>query len=163
MTISRFDIRAAAAALMLAAAPAGAQGVEGEHVVLHSVEGAFEDVRMDLESAILNRGLVIDYEAMVGDMLDRTAEDVGAEEQIYTHARTMQFCSATLSRATMEADPANLAFCPYALFLYEEAGEEGVVHVGYRRLPLAGDEASRAALFEVNALLDEIVTEVVGP
>lgn len=150
-------------ALLSAAAPAAAQGAEGQYVTLHTVEGAFEDVRFDVESAILNRGLVIDYEALVGDMLNRTAEDVGAERQVYSHAETMQFCSATLSRATMEADPANLAFCPYIVFLYEEADAEGTIHVGYRRLPEAGDEASRAALFEVNALLDEIVREAVGP
>jgi uncharacterized protein (DUF302 family) len=157
------SIAALATALVLPlAAPLAAQGVEGEHVTVYTVEGAFEDVRIDLENAILNRGLVIDYEAFVGAMLERTGEDVGAERQIYTHADTMQFCSATLSRRTMEADPQNLAFCPYIVFAYEEADNEGVIHVGYRRLPEAGDEESQAALFEVNALLDEIVRDAVG-
>lgn len=151
-----------AAALALFAAPVHAQGAAGQYVAIYSVEGDFEDLRLDLENAIINRGLVIDYEAFVGDMLNRTAEDVGAERRIYTRADTLQFCSAILSRRTMEADPANLAFCPYIVFIYEEADAEGTVHVGYRRLPEAGDEESRAALFEVNALLDEIVRDVTG-
>lgn len=157
-------VAALAAALMLplAAPPLAAEGVAGQYVAVYTVEGAFEDIRLDLENAILNRGLVIDYEAFVGAMLERTAEDVGADRQLYTHADTMQFCSATLSRKTMEADPLNLAFCPYIVFAYEEAGKEGIINVGYRRLPLAGDEESRAALFEVNALLDEIVRDAIG-
>jgi uncharacterized protein (DUF302 family) len=157
-------IYAAALAIMLAgaAAPASAQNASEEHVTVHSIEGSFDDIRLDLENAILNRGLVIDYEAFVGEMLNRTAEDVGAETRVYTHAQTLQFCSAILSRRTMEADPINLAFCPYIVFVYEEAGAEGTIHVGYRRLPETGDEAGRAALSEVNALLDEIVRDAVG-
>lgn len=163
MTSIRIRTTGAALATALAvAAPALAADEGSEHMELHAVEAAFEDVRTDLESAILNRGLVIDYEAEIGDMLNRTAEDVGAERQIYTRAQTMQFCSSTLSRATMEADPANIAFCPYIVFLYEEADSEGTIHVGHRRLPEAGDEASRAALAEVNDLLDEIVREAAG-
>jgi hypothetical protein len=152
----------AAVALVLGTGPALAQDGSGEHLVLHAVEGAFDDVRLDVENAILNEGLVIDYEAFVGDMLNRTAEDVGAERQVYTRAESLQFCSATLSRATMEADPSNLGFCPYIVFLYEEAEAEGTVHVGYRRLPETGSEESRAALSEVNALLDGIVREAAG-
>jgi uncharacterized protein (DUF302 family) len=150
------------AALTVPAGPAFAQGAAGEYVTIYTVEGDFEDVRLDLENAIVNRGLVIDYEAFVGDMLNRTAEDVGADQQIYTRADTLQFCSAILSRRTMEADPINLAFCPYIVFAYEEAENEGTIHVGYRRLPEAGDEESRGALFEVNALLDEIVRDAIG-
>jgi uncharacterized protein (DUF302 family) len=153
---------AAALLLPLAASPLAAQGVAGQYVTVYTVEGAFEDVRLDLEDAIINRGLVIDYEAFVGAMLERTADDVGADRQLYTHADTLQFCSATLSRKTMEADPLNLAFCPYIVFAYEEVGKEGTINVGFRRLPEAGDEESRAALLEVNALLDEIVRDATG-
>lgn len=162
MNIRKIATRLGAAFLAaLVLAPASAQNID-EYVTVRTVEGAFEDVRLDLESAILNRGLVIDYEARVGAMLDRTGEDVGAEESIYTNADTLQFCSATLSRRAMEADPLNLAFCPYIVFIYEEADEEGTVHVGYRRLPETGSDESQAALGEVNALLDEIVQEAAG-
>ena len=154
-------VRAALAALALASTPlaAGAQG----HIVTYSVEAAFDDVRLDLETAIINRGLVIDYEAFVGAMLARTAADVGAKREVYTRADSFQFCSALLSRRMMEADPANLGFCPHIVFAYEEPGAEGRVQVGYRRLPDTDvPEASRAALAEINALMDAIVREAAG-
>jgi uncharacterized protein (DUF302 family) len=143
--------------------PALAVGPEGEHVVTRTVEGSFDDVRLDLENAILNRGLVIDYEGFVGDMLNRTAADVGATTQVYTRADMLQFCSAVLSRTMVEADPANLGFCPYIVFLYETPETAGTVTVGYRRLPETGADATDSALAEVNALLEGIVSEVAAP
>ncbi len=131
-------------------------------VTSYSVEAAFDDVRQDLADAVINRGFVIDYEARIGGMLDRTAGDVGAVKTIYKNAEAVQFCSATVSRRAMEADPANIAFCPYVLFVYEPADEAGMVTVGFRRMPEIGSDASRAALAEVNVLLDEIVKEAAG-
>lgn len=132
------------------------------HLVVHTVQGSFDDVRMDIETAIVNRGLVVDYEAFVGEMLKRTAADLGATTEIFTRAESFQFCSAVLSRRMMEADPANLGFCPHIVFAYEEPGAEGTVHVGYRLLPETGSDESRAAMAAVNALLDEIVREAAG-
>jgi uncharacterized protein (DUF302 family) len=152
----------AAVALVLAAGPVLAQDGETEHMVIRTVEASFDDVRLDVENAILNEGLVIDYVARVGEMLNRTAEDVGADSAVFERAESLQFCSATLSRATMEADPNNLGFCPYIVFLYEQAGEQGTVHVGYRRLPDTGSEESRTAIAAVNALLDGIIREAAG-
>ena len=152
-TLKRTFLALSVVALPLAAA-AG-------QMVSYAVDGDFDDVRFDLETAIVNRGLVIDYEAFVGEMLKRTAADVGAERDLFTRAESFQFCSALLSRRMMEADPANLGFCPHIVFAYEEVGAEGRVHVGYRPLPENGDlsEESRAALAEINALMDSIVRE----
>lgn len=153
--------RATLGALAVALMPlaAGAQG----HIVTYTAEGAFDDVRLDLETAIINRGLVIDYEAFVGEMLARTAEDVGAERAVFTRADSLQFCSALLSRRMMEADPTHLGFCPHIVFAYEEPGAEGQVQVGYRLLPEAGlSDDSRAALAEINALMDAIAREAAG-
>lgn len=152
-----------AAALMVGGGAAGAAEGEREGIVRHAVEGAaFEDVRQDVADAIIGRGLVIDYEAHIGDMLNRTAADVGAEKQVYAKADALQFCSATLSRRTMEADPANVAFCPYVVFVYQLADAPDEVVVGYRRLDESGSDESRAALADVNRLLDEIVQEAAG-
>lgn len=128
----------------------------------YSVEADFADVRLDLADAVINRGFVIDYEAMIGDMLQRTAADVGAKKTVYKDAQTIQFCSATLSRTAMEADPSNIAFCPYVLFVYERADKPGMVTVGFRRQPQSGSDESRKALAAVNALLDEIAREAAG-
>src|SRR5688572_217555 len=121
----------------------------------------FEDVKDDVVSAVTKRGLVIDYTAYIGTMLDRTAKDVGAAKKIYARAEAVQFCSATLSRKMMEADPGNIAFCPYVIVIYSLAGDPGTVHVGYRRLQPAGTPATRAAIKEVDDLLAAIVKEAV--
>ena len=132
------------------------------HIVTHAVQGSFDDVRLDLETAIINRGLVVDYEAFVGEMLKRTGADVGSDVEIFSRAESFQFCSAVLSRRMMEADPTNLGFCPHIVFAFERPGAEGTVHVGYRLLPETGSAETRAALAAVNALMDEIVREAAG-
>ncbi len=133
-----------------------------EDFTAYPVQGDFAEVRQDLADAVVNRGYVIDYEAMIGAMLDRTAADVGAKKTIYKDAQAVQFCSATVSRRAMEADAANIAFCPYVLFVYELADKPGTVTVGFRRMPETGSDATRQALAAVNALLDEIVREAAG-
>lgn len=139
-----------------------ASAADPEGVVSYSVEGAFDDVRQDLADAVINRGYKIDYEAKIGEMLTRTAADVGAKTTVYANAEAMQFCSAVVSRRAMEADPANIAFCPYVLFIYERADQAGTVHLGFRKMPESGSDASREALAAVNALLDEIAREAAG-
>ncbi len=85
-------------------------------------------------------------------MLKRTKEDVGGTEDIFDQADIFLFCSAVLSRQMMEADPMNVAQCPYGIFV---ADSEGEVSVGYRVMP-EGD------MQQVQALLDEIAREVTG-
>jgi hypothetical protein len=130
-----------------------------DHVVLVKTKAKFEDVKEDVVNAITKRGYVIDYTAYIGAMLDRTAKDVGATKQVYARAEHVQFCSATLSRKAMEADPANIAFCPYVVVIYSLAADPGTVHVGYRRIPVTGSPASRTALKAVDDLLGAIVKE----
>ena len=124
-------------------------------VTTYEVAGAVEDVAFVLESAIIGRGLVIDHVSRVGEMLNRTGEDIGAAQDIYTQADVYQFCSTVLSRKMMEADPDNIAHCPYSVFLYELAERPGTVHVGYRNLP-------EGEMQQVEALLDAIAREAVG-
>jgi uncharacterized protein (DUF302 family) len=133
-----------------------------EGVTAYTVEADFEDVRFGLENAIVNRGLVIDYTSHIGDMLERTSADVGGTKTIFANAQAMLFCSADLSRKVMEADPANIAYCPYTVFVYETPEAEGHVTVGFRRLGETGSDASKAAIGEVNALLDAIAQEAVS-
>lgn len=154
--------RALAGAALVIAAPAALAGDLPPGVTGHSVSAAYEDVRFDLESAIVNRGLVIDYTSHIGAMLARTSEDVGGTKTIFTNAEAMLFCSAVLSRKVMEADAGNIAYCPYVVFVYETPDAEGEVTVGFRRLAETGSDASRAAIAEINALLEAIVGEAAG-
>ena len=132
-------------------------------VVSYTKQGKFENVRDDLRMAIESRGLVIDYHAFVNRMLERTGKDVGSTRQLYANAESLSFCSAALSRKTMEADPANMSQCPYSIVVYATAPAPDQVVVSYRR-PWRpdGSPASKAALKEVEALLDRIAREAVG-
>ena len=71
----------------------------------------------------------------------------------------IEFCSAAVSRATMEADPRNLVFCPYAIALYVLPGEPARVYLAYRKPPATGSAQSIKALREVGKLLDGIARE----
>ena len=129
-----------------------AYAADGDVEKLTSGE-AYEDVVQAAQDAIINRGYVIDYHGRIGDMLERTASDVGAKKQLYKNAEFFTFCSAVLSREVMEADIGDIAYCPYVVFVYEAAeGADGVT-VGFRRLPEGGVRD------KVNTLLSEIVTE----
>lgn len=133
-----------ALALPLAASAEGAK--------TYPFDGSFEDAAFAVESAIVGRGLVIDYVSHVGEMLERTKTDVGGSETLFAEADVFLFCSAVLSRKVMEADPMNIAHCPYGVFVAER---EGAVMIGYRPMP-------EGAMQEVEALLDEIAREAAG-
>lgn len=143
-----------AAVVFLTTAPAFAQEVR-----TYDTKAEYDDVRFELENAIVDRGLVIDSRGDIAGMLKRTGADVGSDTPIYKAAEFFTFCSATLSRQMMEADATNIAFCPYVMFLYESVGEPGVVVVGYRRPPSSGSPETKAALAEVDALLDGIAKD----
>ncbi len=155
--------RCRAAGLAAALACAGAFAADPLPVVTYSKAARFENVRDDLQLAIESRGLVIDFTSFVNRMLERTAKDVGSSRKLYADAQAFVFCSAALSRRTMEADPANMSLCPYAISVYATAQDPGTVHVSYRR-PWRpdGSAASKAALKEVELLLDRIAREALG-
>ncbi len=73
--------------------------------------------RLRWRAAIVGRGLVIDYVSHVGEMLARTGADVGSDVELFAAADVFLFCSAVTSRNVMEADPMNIAYCPYGIFV----------------------------------------------
>lgn len=129
-----------------------ATSVSAQEAVTYPFDGDFEDATFAVESAILDRGLVIDYVSHVGEMLARTGADVGSDKALFDEADIFLFCSAVVSRKVMEADPMNIAHCPYGVFV-AHMGED--VMVGYRTYP-------DGPMQEVQALLDEIAQEVVS-
>ena len=136
------------AALALCATAASAD----ESAVVYPFDGSFEDATFAVETTIVGRGLVIDYVSHTGEMLARTASDVGSDVTLFDAADVFLFCSAVVSRKVMEADPMNIAHCPYGIFVAER---EGQVMVGHRTYP-------EGPMQEVQALLDDIVREAVG-
>lgn len=135
--------------VMLAAAVAlfwgGAASAE---VVSAKAKGSFSEVKDNVVLAIQSRGYKIDYTAYIGNMLERTAKDVGATKRVYGNAEALQFCSAVVSRKMMENDAANIAYCPYVIALYTLPADPKTVYVVYRK-----------GLPEIDALLGSIVQE----
>lgn len=139
-----------------------AVATEPDHLKLYTSKRGFDIVKEDVEIAITNKGLVIDHTSHIGAMLDRTGKDIGSAKPIYGKAGTMQFCSASVSRRSMEADPTNIVFCPYIIVYYTLHDDPKTVYVGYRRPVPVGSEASRASIKEIENLLDGIVKEALN-
>lgn len=129
----------------LLALPAAA----GDQATTYPFDGSFADATFAVESAIVGRGLVIDLTSHVGDMLNRTGADVGSDVKLFEAADIFLFCSAQLSREVMEADPMNIAHCPYGIFVAER---DGAVMIGYRNYP-------EGEMQKVQAMLDDIVQD----
>ena len=99
--------------LMMSGATFAQQSDGAARAYTKTVEGGdFDDVAFAVEQAITNEGLVIDSISHVGEMLARTKGDVGGAKDLYLAADTYSFCSAIVSRQAMEADIANIQFCP---------------------------------------------------
>ena len=141
----------AAAALALAAATMA----PAEGVVTYTVDQSFDDVVFGLENAVLGQGLVIDSISHTGEMLERTRADVGSDVTIFLKADIFSFCSASLSRKVMEADPMNVQFCPYDIFVLQFPDSPDQITIGYRAFP-------EGPMKEVEALLDDIAREAAG-
>ncbi len=159
MKVKRMAIAVFGTVLCMGLSSSGIADEDSQSVIQRSVEADFADVRIDIDSAIMNGGYVVDYQANIGDMLKRTAADVGSTETVYLHAETWQFCSSILSRATMEANPANIAHCPYVIFAYETEASPGQVVVGFRTHSSDSDSSSDASLVAVDKALTEVIEE----
>lgn len=140
-------------------AAAGTSFAASSEIVIRTARGQFEEVKERVMLAIENRGLVLNYTARIGDMLERTGKDIGRSRQVYAKAEMAEFCSARLSRDTMEADPRNIAFCPYGIAIYTLPKEPGTVYVSYRKPGSIGSGRSIKTLRAVEKLLDDIVRE----
>lgn len=133
--------------------------VRDDLLVVYSKPGEFAEVRDSVSDAIKQQGLVINYVAHVGDMLERTGRDLGLDEQLYVHAEVFEFCSAVISREMMAANPMHIGLCPYTIQVFELPESPGTIYIGYRRPPKVADRDSQAALDKVENLLERIVEE----
>lgn len=130
--------------------------------VINKTKGTFEEVKETLTNALTNRGMVVNNVAHIGDMLARTGKDLGKTNPIFVKAEAIEFCSATVSRATMEANPHNIAYCPYVIALYVLPKEPNTVYITYRKPEGKEPKASQASLGEIDKLLRELVKETIG-
>jgi uncharacterized protein (DUF302 family) len=146
------------AVCLMALQPGMALAVKKTGYVVQVVKSDFETAVFDLENAIVNRGLTIDRVGHVGKMLERTSKATGSTSP-YIGARYFSFCSAKLSHATMQADPDNLAICPYVMFVYELKSEPGKARIGYRR-PIGSEKPSaKKSLADIEKLLGDLLKD----
>lgn len=137
-------------ALTIAASSASAADM-----ITYDTDQSFDDVTFGLENAILDAGLVIDHVSHTGDMLERTKGDVGSDVTLFLHADVYSFCSAKLSREVMEADPMNIIFCPYDIFVMVRPEAPNVTTIGFRTFP-------DGEMKTIEALLDGIAKAAIG-
>ncbi len=126
-------------------------------IITHAIEEDYEYVLDNLRNAIIGRGMVINDELHASDMLDRTANDLGFEHNVFIQATTLEFCNALISHKLVIANPDNLVLCPFTISVYVLTGVPGTVYVAYQS-PSAGAE-SATVLAEVEALLAGIIAE----
>ncbi|MDJ0627323.1 MAG: DUF302 domain-containing protein [Rhodobacter sp.] len=138
--------------ILAAALTAMALPVLADGVTTYATEDSFEDAAFAVETAIVGRGLVIDYVSHVGEMLARTKDDVGGTVDLFDEADVFLFCSSTVSRSVMEQDLMNIAHCPYGIFVTHKGDD---VMIGFRNMP-------DGPMQEVQTLLDDIAREAAG-
>lgn len=124
-----------------------------ENPIIYTTDDSFDDVVFGLENAILDHGLVVDHVSHTGEMLERTKGAVGSDVTIFTQADVYSFCSAKLSRQVMEANPMNVQFCPYDIFVAQRPGEK--VQIGFRAFP-------EGEMQIIQELLDGIARSAIG-
>lgn len=120
----------ALAALTLAL-PARAEAPQRN--VTQAIEGArFEDVRLALIDAIAEEGIGATTESRFGQMIARTAADLGHRADLYLDARIYTFCSVAIAVPLTVESPHNIAQCPLSVAIYQLPETSGIVHIGYR-------------------------------
>ncbi len=128
------------------------------YTVLFKTQGAFQDVRDSLQMAIEGKGLKINHTNLIAEMLDRTGKDVGATRQVYVDGEQFEFCSATVSRKMMEADPHAMVMCPYIISVYTIPNDKSV-YIAYRKPPATRNPALKQALADVEKMITEIIQD----
>lgn len=126
--------------------------------VLFKTQGNFAEVRDAVQAAIEGKGLKINHTNLIASMLERTGKDLGASKQVYSNGEQFEFCSATLSRAMMEADPHAIVMCPFNLSVYTIPGDPHV-YIAYIKPPSTKNPALKKALADIEVLLSEIVKD----
>ena len=137
--------------------PLSALAAEG-YAVVFKAQGTFQEVRDLLQIAIEGKGLKITHTNMIADMLERTGEDIGSTRQIYVGGEQFEFCSATLSRQMMEADPHAMVMCPYSISVYTVPNDKNV-YIAYRKPAATRNPALKKALAELEKLYTEIIKD----
>lgn len=125
---------------------------------VYKSESAFEDVMEGLKMGIQGNGMYINNVMHMGEMLERTGKDLGATEQLYLKAESIEFCSAVLSRRMAGENPARIVNCPFIMSVYVKPDEPDTTYIVHRRVNL-GDESD--VMQDVESMLEALAEEAV--
>ncbi len=125
----------------------------------HSDE-TMETVLMNVQLAVTERGLSFSEPLHIGEMLQRTAPDLGIEQQVYQQAEVVTFCSAQLTHELVHAHPLNMGVCPLSVMVFQTVAEPAQVTVAYR-LPVLLN-ASAELQQRITNLLDGIAQDALS-
>ncbi|MBU1224092.1 MAG: DUF302 domain-containing protein [Gammaproteobacteria bacterium] len=128
------------------------------YTVLFKAQGSYQDVRDNLQMAIEGKGLKITSTNHIADMLERTGKDIGETRKVYENAEQFEFCSATISRHMMEADPHAIVMCPYSVVVYQ-VPDDKAVYLAYRKPAATKNAALKKPLAEMETLLSDIIKD----
>ena len=128
------------------------------YTVLFKTQGTFQDVRDSLQFAIEGKGLKINHTNKIAEMLARTGPEIGATRQVYVDGEQFEFCSSTISRQMMEADPHAMVMCPYIVSVYTIPNDKNV-YIAYRKPGPTRNPALKKALANVEKLLNDIIKD----
>ena len=145
------------AACALLCLPFSAQAAES-YSVLFKAQGNYQDIRDNVQMAIEGKGLKITNTNHIADMLDRTGKDIGETRKVYENAEQFEFCSATISRHMMEADPHAIVMCPYSVVVYQVPGDKNI-YLAYRKPAATKNRALKTQLAELEKLLTDIIKD----
>ena len=145
-------------ALLILFSLSGAGMAAENYAAIFKTHGSFSDVRLQVQMAIEGKGLKINSNGKISEMLDRTGKDIGATRQVYVHAEQFEFCNARISRMTMEADPHAIAMCPYIISVYQIPNDKHI-YIAYRKPVATKNPALKKALAEFEKMLTEIIEE----
>jgi len=143
--------------ILLFLSSSAAQVYASDSVGITRENASFEEVRLELENAIVEKGFVIDFNGNIAKMLENTADVADNAEPVYWHAEFWQFCSSAITRKLTSLNPINIRFCPFVVFAYETVKDPGVITIGYRPLTADASAHTNETIHEINALLESIV------
>jgi uncharacterized protein (DUF302 family) len=129
--------------------------VLADEYAVYESESSFADVMDALKLAIEERGMYINNVIHMDEMLDRTGKDLGMDEQIYSNAHSVEFCSAVLSRKMTAEDPVRIVNCPFIISVYTLPDQPGTTFVAHRLISDAETERS-AVMREVADMLKAV-------
>jgi uncharacterized protein (DUF302 family) len=106
---------------------------------VYKSESSFEDVMQALKMAIEENGMYINNVMHMSEMLQRTGEDLGLGGALYSHAESIEFCSAILSRRMISENPHRIVNCPFIISVYVLPSEPDATYIVHRRINLGDD------------------------